>query len=185
MNSFGIGGSNAHVRSDACSRQYKRLTVQVILESASLHGIEKPQGNVTEDDSRLHLILLSAKNDLSLQDSVNKHAKYLEEHGRARLHDLAYTLSTRRDHLEQRTFAICDGKEPMLAQASVRTTNYTKTLVFVFTGQGAQWPEMGKQLISDFSSVRNDIAEMNEILSRCHTPPEWNILGALILSVQA
>ncbi|TVY84105.1 Highly reducing polyketide synthase FUM1 [Lachnellula suecica] len=159
VNSFGIGGSNAHV----------------ILESASFYGVEKPQLSNADEAPRLSLILLSAKNDVSLRDSVDKHAKYLEKHGPSRLRDLSYTLASRRDHHEQRTFAISDGEEPFIAQPSTRIKNSAKSLVFVFTGQGAQWAEMGKQLIDDFESVRQDILEMDKILSESHTPPSWNI----------
>lgn len=156
-----------------------KLTSQVILESAGFYGVKKPDLSTADEAPRLSLLLLSAKNDISLQASVEKHAKYLEKHGPARLRDLAYTLATRRDHLEQRTFAICDGEEPLIAQPSVRAKSTEKTLIFVFTGQGAQWAEMGKQLIDDFPSVREDIAEMDKILSRCHTPPSWSIRGTM------
>lgn len=154
-----------------------KLISQVILESASLYGIEKPSATTVDEAPRLSLLLFSAKNDHSLQASVAQHAKYLEKHGPACLGDVAYTLATRRDHHEQRTFAISDGEEPLVAQPSSRLKNAEKTLIFVFTGQGAQWAEMGRQLIEDFPSVEENIAEMDRILSQCHTPPSWKIRG--------
>ena len=163
VNSFGIGGSNAHA----------------ILESAGFHGVNKPKAITAEEAPRLSLLLLSAKNDVSLQATVEQHAKYIEKSGPACLRDLSYTLACRRDHHEQRTFAICDGEEPLIAQPSSRIKNNEKTLIFAFTGQGAQWAEMGKQLIDDFPSVAEDIAEMDKILSQCHTPPSWTIEGEL------
>ena len=178
MNSFGIGGSNAHVCKSPRLLPGK-LTLQVILESAGFYGVDNLRMSIANEAPRLSLLLLSAKNDVSLQASVEKHAKYLEKHGPACLRDLAYTLATRRDHHEQRTFAICDGEEPLIAQPSARVKSTEKTLIFVFTGQGAQWAEMGKQLIDDFPSVRGDIAEMDRILSQCHTPPSWKIEGMM------
>lgn len=159
VNSFGIGGSNAHA----------------ILESASHHGIKKPAA-VTEDEApRLSLILLSAKNDHSLGLSVEKHSKYLEDRGPSCLRDLAYTLANRRDHYGHRTFAIADGANSLEAQPLTLIPKETKSLVFIFTGQGAQWAEMGRQLMEDFPSVQKTIDEMDAVLEHCHTPPLWNI----------
>jgi acyl transferase domain-containing protein len=72
---------------------------------------------------------------------------------------------------------VSDGDESLVAQPSVRTKNIARSPIFVFTGQGAQWAEMGKKLIEDFPSFQDDIKEMDIILSRCNTPPSWNILG--------
>ena len=178
VNSLGIGGSNARVCK--CPRRSPgKLTSQVILESVGFYGLDKPRISLANAIPRLSLLLLSPKNDVSLQASVEKHARYLEKHGSACLRDLAYTLATRRDHHEQRAFAICDGEEPLIAQPSARVKSTEKTLIFAFTGQGAQWAEMGKQLIDDFPSVRGDIAEMDRILSQCHTPPSWKIEGMM------
>ena len=156
-----------------------QLTFQVILESAALYGADQSRTNTIDEAPRLSLLVLSAKNDVSLQASIVKHASYLERHGPARLRDLAYTLANRRDHHEQRTFAICDGEEPLIVQPSVRVKSVQKTLIYVFTGQGAQWAEMGKQLMEDFPSVQEDIADMDKILSQCHTPPSWTIQGMM------
>ena len=114
---------------------------------------------------------------MSLQTTVGNHATYLEQHGQACLSDLAYTLANRRDHYECRTFAITDGEEPLVTQASAKVKASEKSLVYIFTGQGAQWAEMGKKLIDDFPSVRAGLAEMDDILSQCADPPSWRIQG--------
>jgi acyl transferase domain-containing protein len=131
---------------------------------------------------RLSLILLSAKSEVSLQGSVEKHSQYLQRHGSSRLRNLAYTLATRRQHYDHRTFCVSDGDGALLAQPPVRTKNVPRSLIFVFTGQGAQWAGMGKKLIEDFPSFRGDIEEMDNILSRCSTPPSWSILGMIDIS---
>ncbi|EUC40640.1 hypothetical protein COCMIDRAFT_9515 [Bipolaris oryzae ATCC 44560] len=163
VNSFGIGGMNAHV----------------ILESAAAHGVNRPKLLSAEQKPRLSLLLFTAKSDLSLQKSIDKHAEYIQKHGSSRLGDIAYTLGTRREHHEHRTFCVSDGEEPLVALPSLRTKMTNRSTVFVFTGQGAQWAEMGKDLIEDFPSVKENIQEMNKILQECHTPPSWNILEEL------
>lgn len=162
VNSFGIGGSNAHV----------------ILESARSHNIQEQTVSASEQP-RLNLLLFSARSAQSLQTSVEKHSQYLEKHGKACLPDLAYTLANRRVHFEHRTFAVTDALEELETEPTTKISTEDKSLVFVFTGQGAQWAEMGKQLMDDFSSVRDDIIELDSILAKCHTPPTWKIYEEL------
>lgn len=155
------------------------------MESASAYGVDRPRLLSTEQKPRLSLLLFSAKSDLSLQGSIEKHANYIRKHGSSRLGDIAYTLGTRREHHDHRTFCISDGEEPLVALPSFRTKTIARSIVFVFTGQGAQWAEMGKNLIDDFPSVERNIQEMDKILQDCHTPPSWNILGADTLLVKS
>ncbi|RYP68709.1 hypothetical protein DL771_006510 [Monosporascus sp. 5C6A] len=162
VNSFGIGGSNAHV----------------ILESASFHGIQEQMVSASAQP-RLNLLLFSARSAQSLQASFGKHSKYIEKHGAACLPDLAYTLANRRVHLEHRTFAIADGLEGLEAEPTTKTSTEEKSLVFIFTGQGAQWAEMGKQLMDDFPSAGDNIIELDNILAKCQTPPTWKIYEEL------
>ena len=147
------------------------------MDSAASFGIKQERDIAEADAPRLGLLLFSAKSDVSLQGSVEKHSKYIERHGPSRLQDLAYTLATRRQHHDYRTFAVSDGVESLLTQPTVKAKNTAKSLVFVFTGQGAQWAQMGKKLFQDLPAVREDIQDMDHILSQCHTPPSWSILG--------
>lgn len=154
------------------------------MESAAAHGVNRPKLLATEQKPRLSLLLFTAKSDISLQESIDKHADYIQKHGSSRLGDIAYTLGTRREHHEHRTFCVSDGEEPLVALPSLRTKMTNRSTVFVFTGQGAQWAEMGKDLIEDFPSFKENIQEMDKILQECHTPPSWNILGMESLLVE-
>ena len=147
------------------------------MESASNYGVNRPKLRSTEQRLRLSLLLFSAKSDLFLQGSIEKHASYIHKHCLSRLGDIAYTLGTRREHHDHRTFCISDGEEPFVSLLSSRTRMIVRSMIFVFTGQGAQSAEMGKNLIDDFSSVRKNIQEMNIMLQAYHIPPLWNLLG--------
>lgn len=162
VNSFGIGGSNAHV----------------ILESGSFHGIQK-QVAFSSEQPRLNLLLFSARSAQSLEASVEKYSKYIGKHGKTRLCDLAYTLANRRAHMEHRTFAITDGLDGLEAESTTKISTEIKSLVFIFTGQGAQWAEMGKQLMDDFPSVHDNIIVLDDILAKCQAPPTWTIYEEL------
>jgi acyl transferase domain-containing protein len=47
----------------------------------------------------------------------------------------------------------------------------------IFSGQGAQWPEMGKDLIQIDPRFREDIRAMDDILQSLNYPPDWKIDG--------
>lgn len=152
------------------------------MDSAASFGIQQGKNGAAAEAPRLSLLLLSAKSEAPLQGSVEKHSQYLQRHGSSRLRDLAYTLATRRQHYDHRTFCVSDGDEPLLAQTPVRTKNVPRSLIFVFTGQGAQWAEMGKKLIEYFPSFREDIKGMDNVLSQCKSPSSWKILGTIDVS---
>jgi acyl transferase domain-containing protein len=50
---------------------------------------------------------------------------------------------------------------------------------FVFTGQGAQWPGMGKGLMEEFTSFAEDMHELDVVLAKLPHPPVWTITGEL------
>ncbi|KAL2751982.1 hypothetical protein ACRALDRAFT_1045166, partial [Sodiomyces alcalophilus JCM 7366] len=53
-------------------------------------------------------------------------------------------------------------------------TSGTKT-VWVFTGQGAQWPAMGADLLDTNTTFRKTIQKLDEFLQTIPTPPSWKI----------
>ncbi|PYH92913.1 putative polyketide synthase [Aspergillus ellipticus CBS 707.79] len=105
VNSFGIGGVNAHV----------------VLESARQFGVQ--QGSATVPDEGPHLLLFSAHSAASLEGSIESYVEYPQQ-GKASLRDVAYTLSSRRTHLSHRAYAVTDrvGSLPSFTGSVVKTT---------------------------------------------------------------
>lgn len=50
-------------------------------------------------------------------------------------------------------------------------------LAFILTGQGAQWPGMGKDLMESFPLYRQTIENLDESLSGLKHPPDWKLAG--------
>jgi acyl transferase domain-containing protein len=94
-----------------------------------------------------------------------------------KLQDLAYTLGVRRQHYSYRSFAVADGINTPTFSSPSKTPKLTPKIVYVFTGQGAQWATMGMSLISDYPSVLHDMAQMDNALSELTEPPSWKISG--------
>lgn len=156
VNSFGIGGSNAHT----------------ILDSATSYGQSRENQEQTSQ-----LLVVSAQSAVSLQTRIRQLTQYAHNHP-AHLHDLSYTLGLRRQLLQHRAFAVAQPNVP-LEESAFETFQAMPPgeMTFVFTGQGAQWPRMGETLMESFESFRVDIEEMDCALQALDDPPQWSLKG--------
>lgn len=161
INSFGIGGSNAHV----------------ILDSAKSFGISSPVERVAKAPQ---LLLYSANTVDSLMIMIENYRRYVLRNPN-KIEDLAFTLSSKREHLVHRAFAIVNllgGIQPSLPSK----TSSMAGIAMVFTGQGAQWPEMGRCLISSesFPVFRKTLQFLDRHLHTIASPPNWSIEDELL-----
>jgi acyl transferase domain-containing protein len=158
VNSFGIGGTNAHVIVDSVREVRSNL-----IDSA-----KKPPNEVPK------LILLSANTQDSLKRQVSNYQEYLAAHTE-RVSDVSYTLSHRRERLPHRTFFVVRDGFATDSFPPTKVSGSMTPITMVFSGQGAQWPEMGKDLIDTDPEFRQDIVAMDVILKGLKQPPEWSI----------
>ncbi|PKX91350.1 type I polyketide synthase [Aspergillus novofumigatus IBT 16806] len=164
VNSFGIGGANAHVILDSAAS---------VLQPSSLSSSPRD----TNETKQNHLLVFSANHPDSLQRLISSYQEYAAR-SNVLAADLAYTLAARREHLPHRAFCILNGQTWKEVSRTAKAKS-AQTLNFVFTGQGAQWPGMGKELIQQYSSFRKDIHDMDRVLQELPHPPTWTIRGAL------
>ncbi|KAL2194238.1 polyketide synthase [Corynascus similis CBS 632.67] len=176
VNSFGIGGSNAHVIVESTSQFLHGAR-------AGMNGTNRVNGTNGLDGTtmtpRPELLLFSANSPTSLNRQIRSFQEFAAQKPEV-VKDIAYTLALHRERLPHRAFAIIqDGK---LLEASTQTKAPTSAprITMVFSGQGAQWPRMGRQLISTSSSFRQDIIFMDRILQGLRIPPKWSIIDELI-----
>ncbi|KAM0519096.1 hypothetical protein ACHAPE_004092 [Trichoderma viride] len=138
VNSFGFGGSNAHV----------------VLEKVPLALADLPQDHQSTVSK---LFVLSAHDESAAKRKAGNLGIYIEQHPevfqKRLVNDMAYTLGERRTHLQWR-IAIAASSCSELANAlnSISATpgvvaSREPKVAFVYTGQGAQWAEMGKELM--------------------------------------
>ena len=116
-------------------------------------------------------MVLSANTQESLKKQITNCQEYLAAH-EERKSDVSYTLSQRREHLPFRAFFIT-GDAPSTTLAKVPAN--VAPITMIFSGQGAQWPEMAKELISTEPNFRKDILTMDAILQSLKHPPTWLI----------
>ncbi|HVY79495.1 MAG TPA: type I polyketide synthase, partial [Steroidobacteraceae bacterium] len=154
VSSFGFSGTNVHV----------------VLESATETHSE-PQA--AHPPRAIQLLTLSAKSDAALDESVRRLREHLEGRGREQaLADVCHTASAGRAHFAHR-LAIPVRSRDELVQALRSIEQGTPAgvrgqvsgaalpkIAFLFTGQGAQYPGMGRELYESEPVFR-------DVLDRC------------------
>ncbi|KAI1124384.1 putative polyketide synthase [Nemania abortiva] len=124
------------------------------------------------------LIPVSAHDEQALKNSV---AMLSETISKYKLSDLLHTLGARKSTFSHRAFVVQQHEDLKHGlQIESMTTGKApispvQQICLVFTGQGAQWPEMGAQLIHEYSTFRQTICYLDHVLAQLHERPPWTI----------
>jgi acyl transferase domain-containing protein len=149
---------------------------QVILESYSSRQNEASASVDQRNSESPSLLLLSANTETSLQRQIRNHQERTARNPDC-IADLGYTLATHRRHLPHRAFIVSQREKSIEVSSLLRIPSGPPSLVFVFSGQGAQWSGMTKELIEGDDAFRCDLNAMNSVLQRLEFPPSWNLIG--------
>jgi amino acid adenylation domain-containing protein len=150
VSSFGVGGTNAHV----------------VLEEA-------PERPASEPAHGPQLLVLSARTPSALGHACTRLADHLEAHPDANLADVAWTLAAGRKAFPHRVAVVADDVESAIASlrndeaasAAARSRPARQSdVVFMFPGQGATYPAMGRGLYETDTTFRNVVDECSEHL---------------------
>lgn len=140
--------------------------------------------------ARSRLLVWSAADEDGLSRQMQIYNKYFagltqieDEDGdtdKGYIENLAYTLSLRRSHLPWKSFAISNSLNDLRKQgvSLSRPTRSSKKLgiAYVFTGQGAQFSGMGKELLV-FDVFKRTLQAFDMCLHKLGC--EWSLLGML------
>ncbi|KAJ3569536.1 hypothetical protein NPX13_g6050 [Xylaria arbuscula] len=187
INSFGFGGANAHAILE--SPEYLAGSSLPKFKSSYVKTDTIDDDFFTFDDvisdrkqSKPKVIVLSANDELALKSSINRLSSHLLNPAvEIALDDLAFTLSEHRSRLYHRAYSI--ERNTRLSPASFVTGkifNRNVNIGLVFTGQGAQWPTMGKDLINTFPAARRMVEVLDQVLAGLPEPPSWTLMDKLV-----
>ncbi|KAH7149618.1 polyketide synthase [Dactylonectria estremocensis] len=173
INSFGYGGTNAHI----ILEEFIQAPPQVKVTQPIANGVH----------SRPYLVPLTSHSTKAGELAEEALATYLKDGNDASIEDLAYSLATRRTMHQQRSFVVAEDSAGLVEQLSTPrpaapwtpTQKTTPRLGFIFTGQGAQWHAMGRQLIEQCPHFRQSIQRCDTVLKALPDAPEWSILAEL------
>ena len=152
VSSLGVGGTNSHV----------------ILEEA-------PAPARSDSAKSWQLLVLSARSEEALEQATDRMAEYLGEQVALDLADAAYTMQIGRRAFPHRRIVACrdlqdahlalSKRDPKRVHSQV-ASDKAPSVVFLFPGGGAQYPNMGAELYRECSTYRDAVDTCLQLLRR-------------------
>ncbi|KAF7919956.1 uncharacterized protein EAE98_009190 [Botrytis deweyae] len=178
VNAFGYGGTNSHAIIENVEALLPHYHNHNSLYKTT-HALSNGDENI-ENLNRPHLLVFSAHDRETLERNIDAHAQL--SFGLAKgqpMLDLAYTIACRRTKLTRRAFAVCRKESYVNSLSSALENEHAEkdpaTVALIFTGQGAQWPQMGARLLQLYPHFLKSIQSLDRHLSTLPDPPSWNI----------
>jgi malonyl CoA-acyl carrier protein transacylase len=168
VSAFGFGGTNAHV----------------ILEEAPIpvsieNSLKTEQNSANLVNRPFHLLTLSAKTEQALVDLVQSYQNYLETNPELAIADVCFSANTGRSHFKHRLAIIAADQQELtdklakiiaksevsgVFSANLASNSQSPKIAFLFTGQGSQYINMGRQLYQTQPVFRRSLEQCDEIL---------------------
>ena len=157
VNAFGFSGTNAHI----------------VLEEAPAFPSE-----IVAAETSQYLLTLSAIDPHALVELTNRYSEYFVSHPNVSLNDVIFTANTRRTQFTHRLAVIGNSKEQLVNKLAAYKNKQDitgiltgqvglaeeKKIAFLFTGQGAQYIDMGRQLYESEPVFRTALEKCDELL---------------------
>ncbi|MDJ0618873.1 MAG: polyketide synthase [Calothrix sp. MO_192.B10] len=176
VSSFGFSGTNAHI----------------VLEEAPTQ-VKSQKSKVKSEDfceRSCHILTLSAKCEKALQQLGQRYHELLGDNSTAAIADVCFSANTGRSHFDHRLALVAESREKLIQQLKAFETGEQTTglltgqltsqkqpkIAFLFTGQGSQYVDMGRELYETQPVFRKTLEQCNAILSLYLEKPLLSIL---------
>ncbi|KAH8900475.1 hypothetical protein GQ53DRAFT_862683 [Thozetella sp. PMI_491] len=171
VNNFGYGGANAHV----------------ILERTPISMLGEHSNESDSYDASASLVyVVSAKASAPAKDMASQLAAHIRQCANNGQHmrpaDLAYTLAERRSLFDWRFAFRATSLDELCSrlESTAQAVHSTKKprLGFVFSGQGAQWHAMARELLEAYPKFNQDTRKADKILKELGA--DWSLCEELV-----
>ncbi len=175
VNSFGFGGTNAHIVLEAAPPQKQP---------------KKPRDKA----NRPYALPISGKDDVTLKAYADKYRRWLEDET-LDLAEITYSAGMRKEQHDQRAVVIGRTAKELGDRLRALSKNSVSLdlegivegskaddpapVVFVFTGQGAQWWAMGQELLETEPVFRKTIERIDKAIQKLG---DWSLLEEMTRS---
>lgn len=167
VNSFGAGGTNAHV----------------VLEEYQASKIDNKPTVAARD---IQLFTLTARSIKALKANAHVYIGFLKS-SETSLQDICFSAATRRSAHEHKLAIASRSKEELIAALEAFTQDETRPgmsygksagmhkpkLGFIYSGQGPQWYAMGQQLLKTCPLFRQTLQKIDALFSEV---ADWSLL---------
>ncbi|KAF7863846.1 hypothetical protein EAF04_006811 [Stromatinia cepivora] len=175
INSFGYGGANAHV----------------IVESLDSYLNETRETTYIKPDCKAQVVVLplSAASKKSLETRLKQTEETVQRGDADMAKSLAFTLTQKSPSMRNKRFLLAkirvDGSSETVQLDTPETVDAKSEsfpFAFIFTGQGAQYPEMGKQLLQNNENFLSTIRDLDNHLKSLPNKiaPTWTLEQTLL-----
>ena len=185
VNSFGFGGTNAHViLGDVDGKAEGRRQKAEGRRQKAEGRRQKAEGRIQNPKSKIQnsLLTVSAKSDRALKALVQRYEQFFEENPELDLASVCVMARRRRSHFSHRLVCLASSVEAMGTQlqqwlaghdewgivsgngARASGQDRANSVAFLFTGQGSQYVNMGRDLYMTQPVFRAALDRCAEIL---------------------
>ncbi len=172
VNSFGFGGSNAHVVLEEAKQRKKAAARKAGRETKTIMALSAKSRESLDELSVRYSRLLESDPGLAVADVAAAAAAHRDE----LRHRLVVTGKNRRDMVEKLASGLSDvvlgDKNKIEAEAPAETP---KT-AFIFSGNGGVWPKMGQDLLKTNDAFAAGIEKVDALIQPILG---WSVMSAL------
>jgi acyl transferase domain-containing protein len=170
VNSFGYGGSNAHV----IIEEVQGSLTNVDHRKRDWNPLAVSKSASEESPGFPRIYLLSGFDEVSCAQQMQALCTYILEKGTQNINEgfldnLAFTINERRSVFPWKVAVVCGNAKDLAGSLSpnikARSAIRKPRLGFVFTGQGAQWAGMGKELLPIFPVFKASVLAIDRHLN--------------------
>ncbi|NER93848.1 MAG: SDR family NAD(P)-dependent oxidoreductase [Symploca sp. SIO1B1] len=174
ISSFSLSGTNAHLLMEEAPTQARSQKSEIRSEEYLERSV--------------HLLTLSAKTETALSDLVIRYQNYLQTYPELGVANICYTANTGRTHFKHRLAVVASKQQELVDKlrehiqgeevagicSGLPSTTVPK-IAFLFTGQGSQYVNMGRQLYEQSPTFREALNQCEEILCSLETFPNKSL----------